>query len=69
MSSARDTSMANAFIPGSSPLPQTMQALVERRERVLGTAYRLMYQEPIHVSRGEGAWLFSPEGEKYLECL
>ena len=68
MSSARDTSMANAFIPGNSPLPQTMQALVERRERVLGTAYRLMYQEPIHVSRGEGVWLFSPEGEKYLDA-
>ena len=43
-------------------------ALIQRRERALGPAYRLFYDEPVHLVRGEGAWLFDIAGKRYLDC-
>ena len=31
------------------------------------TAYRLFYEEPVHIVRGEGAWLYSDDGRRYLD--
>ena len=42
--------------------------LEERRRRVLAPAYELFYQEPVHLVRGEGVWLFDNEGRRYLDC-
>jgi len=28
--------------------------LIERRKRLLGPAYRLFYDKPVHIVRGEG---------------
>lgn len=36
-------------------------ALLERREKLLGPAYRLFYDEPVHVVRGEGVWLYDAD--------
>lgn len=33
----------------------------------MGSAYRLFYDQPLHLVRGEGAWLFDAEGKKYLD--
>jgi len=33
----------------------------------MGSAYRLFYEQPIHLVRGEGAWLFDADGKKYLD--
>ena len=41
--------------------------LLARRQQLLGSAYRLFYDEPVHLVRGEGAWLFDAEGRKYLD--
>lgn len=41
--------------------------LIERRRRLLGSAYRLFYTEPVHLVRGEGVWLYDPEGNAYLD--
>jgi 4-aminobutyrate aminotransferase-like enzyme len=41
--------------------------LLERRDGLLGPAYRLFYDEPVHLVRGEGAWLFDADGRKYLD--
>lgn len=41
--------------------------LLQRRERLLGTAYRLFYDEPVHLVRGEGAWLWDAGGRRYLD--
>lgn len=41
--------------------------LLERRERLMGSAYRLFYDNPIHIVRGEGPWLFDAEGGRYLD--
>ena len=43
------------------------QEMIARRRRLLGPAYRLFYAEPVHVVRGEGVWLYDPEGRAYLD--
>ena len=44
------------------------RALVERRERALGTAYRLFYREPIQFVRGRGTRLWDANGREYLDA-
>jgi len=68
MSNIHDTAMANAFVSGKVELPERLRALTERRTRLLGTAYRLMYDTPLYVERGEGAWLIDPDGRRYLDA-
>jgi 4-aminobutyrate aminotransferase-like enzyme len=41
---------------------------IERRERLLGPNLDLFYEEPVHVVRGEGVWLFDSDGRQYLDC-
>jgi len=42
-------------------------AMMERRRRLLGSAYRLFYDEPVHIVRGEGVWLYDADGNRYLD--
>ena len=49
-------------------LAPSIQALVERRARVLGPAYRLFYDTPLHPVRGEGVWLYDAEGRPHLDA-
>jgi 4-aminobutyrate aminotransferase-like enzyme len=44
------------------------EELLERRARVMGPAYRLFYQEPLQLVRGEGVWLYDGDGHQYLDC-
>lgn len=62
----RDT-MPNAFRPGAVELPPDQAALVARRQAALGPAYRLFYERPLHLVRGEGVWLYDAEGKAYLD--
>jgi 4-aminobutyrate aminotransferase-like enzyme len=41
--------------------------LLTRREGALGSAYRLFYEDPVHLVRGEGVWLYDSDGRKYLD--
>ncbi len=41
--------------------------MIRRRERLLGPAYRLFYDEPLHIVRGEGVWLYDANGRRYLD--
>ncbi|MND84897.1 2,2-dialkylglycine decarboxylase [compost metagenome] len=41
--------------------------LLQRRHRVLGSASPLFYDNPLHLVRGEGVWLFDVEGRRYLD--
>jgi 4-aminobutyrate aminotransferase-like enzyme len=43
-------------------------SLLQRRQRSLGPAYSLFYEQPVHLVRGEGAWLFDADGRRYLDC-
>lgn len=44
------------------------QALLARRERLLGRNVSTFYEEPVHLVRGEGVWLYDADGRKYLDC-
>lgn len=62
-------SMVNAFSREDfERLGEADKALIARREKVLGPAYRLFYEEPLHLVRGEGAFLHDASGEKYLDA-
>ena len=56
--------MINAYVPGTAAADQ---ALIERRQRLLGPAYRLFYADPVHFVRGQGVWLYDAEGRPYLD--
>ena len=45
-----------------------VQALLERRERLLGPGNPLFYDDPVHLVRGEGAWLYDDTGKRFLDC-
>lgn len=42
-------------------------AMIERRHKLLGSAYKLFYDNPVHIVKGEGVWLFDADGRKYLD--
>lgn len=42
--------------------------LLERRKKALGPVYELFYDNPVHLVRGEGVWLYGSDGRKYLDC-
>lgn len=42
--------------------------LIARRERLLGPANPLFYDDPVHLVRGEGVWLYDADGRRYLDC-
>ena len=50
-----------------SPNGAALTSLRERRERSLGPAYRLFYDQPMHLVRGEGVWLTDGSGTRYLD--
>ncbi len=60
--------MVNSYQPGHGNLTPQDEARVARRMRLLGPAYRLFYETPVHLVRGEGVWLYDAEGGAYLDC-
>ncbi|MFO1139948.1 MAG: aminotransferase class III-fold pyridoxal phosphate-dependent enzyme [Paracoccus sp. (in: a-proteobacteria)] len=60
--------MVNAFVEGAAELDEATTAMIAQRKALLGPAYRLMYERPLHFVRGEGVWLFDPEGNAYLDA-
>ncbi|MGQ0608249.1 MAG: aminotransferase class III-fold pyridoxal phosphate-dependent enzyme [Chloroflexota bacterium] len=45
------------------------EELISRRRRVLGSALEpLTYQRPLHLVRGDGAWMFDTNGRGYLDA-
>lgn len=42
--------------------------LMERRERLLGPNVSTFYDEPVHIVKGQGVWLWDARGRKYLDC-
>lgn len=67
MKSTTDLNMVNAYIPGKANVDSATAAMIERRDALLGPAYRLMYEHPLHIVRGEGVWLIDPDGRRYLD--
>jgi 4-aminobutyrate aminotransferase-like enzyme len=59
--------MPNAYRPGAGNLSAEAQAMVARRQALLGPAYRLFYETPLHLVRGQGVWLYDADGKAYLD--
>jgi 4-aminobutyrate aminotransferase-like enzyme len=43
--------------------------LLARRRRLLGPSLSLSYRTPLHIVRGEGAYLYDADGRAYLDCV
>ncbi|MGI9285091.1 MAG: aspartate aminotransferase family protein, partial [Pseudomonadales bacterium] len=41
--------------------------LLQRRYRLLGEKAPLFYDEPVHIVKGEGVWLYDAAGKRYLD--
>ena len=42
--------------------------ILKRRERLLGPNMTTFYADPVHIVRGEGAWLWDVDGKRFLDC-
>jgi len=43
-------------------------SLLERRHRLLGKAAPLFYDQPLHIVRGQGVFLYDADGREYLDA-
>ncbi|WP_374375735.1 aspartate aminotransferase family protein [Dongia sp.] len=60
--------MVNQYVPGrEGDLDPRDIELIRRRQKLLGPAYRLFYEQPLHIVRGEGVWLYDRDGKAYLD--
>ena len=64
----KPATMVNAYTPGTGNLSAKDAAHIARRSRLLGPAYRLFYETPVHLVRGAGVWLYDAAGNAYLDC-
>ena len=60
-------SLTNRNVVSGFDLPGADTTL-ERRKTVLSPTYRLHYDEPLHIVRGEGTLLYDRQGREYLDC-
>lgn len=61
--------MPNSFDPaGAGELPARERRLIERRRALLGPGYRLFYERPLEIVRGEGVYLYDRDGVEYLDA-
>ncbi|WP_172327082.1 aspartate aminotransferase family protein [Mangrovicoccus sp. HB161399] len=44
------------------------ETLAERRARLMGPNVPTFYDDPVHIVRGEGVWLWDNHGRRYLDC-
>jgi 4-aminobutyrate aminotransferase-like enzyme len=61
--------MVNAYDgTRAGELPPATEELIRRRDRVLGPAYRLFYDQPVAFTRAAGVYLYDAEGNAYLDA-
>ena len=51
-----------------SAAPADSAVDLERRHRLMGTGAELFYEQPLHLVRGEGVWLFDAADRAYLDA-
>ena len=44
------------------------ETLMQRRTRLMGPNVRVFYDDPVHLVRGQGVWVWDADGNKYLDC-
>ncbi|MGR3836778.1 MAG: aspartate aminotransferase family protein [Cognatishimia sp.] len=45
-----------------------MEDLIARRSALLGPNVSTFYDDPVHIVRGDGVWVWDAQGRKYLDC-
>lgn len=45
-----------------------MNDLIERRANALAPSYQLFYDDPVHLVRGQGVWVYDADGNRYLDA-
>ncbi len=45
------------------------QAIIQKRERNLSKALSLSYENPLHIVRGQGQFLYDAQGVAHLDCV
>src|SRR5438045_5854633 len=60
------TVTSRAQAAGGALGPDEILAL---RRQLLGPSLSLSYRTPLHIVRGEGAYLFDADGRAYLDCV
>ncbi|MGI9228355.1 MAG: aspartate aminotransferase family protein, partial [Gammaproteobacteria bacterium] len=45
----------------------TNAELLTKHHRLLGAGAPLFYDEPLHIVKGEGVWLWDAQGRQYLD--
>ncbi|MGY4711018.1 aspartate aminotransferase family protein [Mycolicibacterium sp. CBM1] len=58
---------SNSYSP-DHPVDPATESLIAARDRMLGPAYRLFYERPVHLVRGEGTRLYDADGACYLDA-
>ena len=44
------------------------ESFADRRARLMGPNVPTFYQNPVHIVRGQGVWLWDSNGKRYLDC-
>ena len=58
-----------AAFPSSPPRHAgTAEEAIARRRRVMGEKLYVFYDPPLHIVKGEGVWLESSDGRRFLDC-
>ena len=54
--------------PPPKVVKETIQSHMTRRTHLLGPCTYLFYDQPLHIVRGEGVWLYDIDGNRYLDA-
>jgi 4-aminobutyrate aminotransferase-like enzyme len=49
-------------------MTRTIDQLLADRARLMGPNVSTFYDDPVHIVKGEGVWLWDADGRKYLDC-
>ena len=58
---------SNSYSP-DHPVDPATGSLIAARDRMLGPSYRLFYDQPVHLVRGEGTRLYDVDGACFLDA-
>ena len=49
-------------------MTRSIEQLLSDRARLMGPNVSTFYDDPLHLVKGDGVWLWDAEGRKYLDC-
>jgi 4-aminobutyrate aminotransferase-like enzyme/Ser/Thr protein kinase RdoA (MazF antagonist) len=58
-----------AWAAPANPNHASVASLLARRQTRLAANLSLAYDQPLHIVRGEGCWLYDSSGRAYLDCV